>query len=56
MNTADDGESVSRAERLRRNAEIAELPPIGGGPLTMAEIVEAVRAARDQEPRVRRWD
>ncbi|MGJ7908864.1 hypothetical protein ACOQFL_20555 [Actinopolyspora sp. H202] len=36
--------------RFARNVELTELPPVGGGPLSMDEIVETVRAAREEAP------
>jgi hypothetical protein len=36
------------AARFSRNAELSEMEPVGGGLLSMDEIVEAVRAARGE--------
>ncbi|SDK58408.1 hypothetical protein SAMN04487820_109230 [Actinopolyspora mzabensis] len=36
--------------RFARNLALTELQPVGGGPLSMDEIVEAVRAVREEAP------
>ncbi|MEU5850835.1 FitA-like ribbon-helix-helix domain-containing protein [Saccharopolyspora shandongensis] len=41
---------LEREARFSRNAELAEMEPVGGGLLSMDEIVEAVRAARGEAP------
>lgn len=41
---------LEREARFSRNAEIAEMEPVGGGLLSMDEIVEAVRSARGEAP------
>jgi hypothetical protein len=41
---------LDREARFARNAEIAEMEPVGGGLLGMDEIVEAVRTARGEAP------
>ncbi|WP_397545421.1 FitA-like ribbon-helix-helix domain-containing protein [Saccharopolyspora gloriosae] len=41
---------LEREAKFARNAEIAEMEPVGGGPLSMDEIVDAVRAARGEAP------
>ncbi len=41
---------LEREARFSRNAELAEMEPIGGGRLSMDEIVEAVRSARGEAP------
>lgn len=41
---------LEREARFSRNAELAEMEPIGGGLLNMDEIVEAVRSARGEAP------
>lgn len=41
---------LEREARFARNAEIAEMEPVGGGLLSMDEIVEAVRVARGEAP------
>jgi antitoxin FitA len=39
---------LEREARFSRNAELSEMEPVGGGLLSMDEIVEAVRAARGE--------
>ncbi|ASU77637.1 hypothetical protein CDG81_04160 [Actinopolyspora erythraea] len=39
-----------REARFARNIELTELQPVGGGPLSMDEIVEAVHEARGEAP------
>ncbi|SDO89088.1 hypothetical protein SAMN04487905_10140 [Actinopolyspora xinjiangensis] len=39
-----------REARFARNIELTELQPVGGGPLSMDEIVEAVCEARGEAP------
>ncbi|RCW39199.1 hypothetical protein DFQ14_11735 [Halopolyspora algeriensis] len=41
---------LEREARFSRNAELAEMEPVGGGLLSMDEIVEAVRSARGEAP------
>lgn len=41
---------LEKEARFARNAELAEMEPVGGGLLTMDEIVDAVRAARGEAP------
>jgi hypothetical protein len=41
---------LDREARFARNAEIAEMEPVGGGLLGMDEIIDAVRAARGEAP------
>ncbi|GAB2680190.1 hypothetical protein GCM10027271_46750 [Saccharopolyspora gloriosae] len=41
---------LEREAKFARNAEIAEMEPVGGGPLSMDEIVDAVRTARGAAP------
>ncbi|MDI2032133.1 hypothetical protein QFW96_26185 [Saccharopolyspora sp. TS4A08] len=41
---------LEREARFSRNAELADMEPVGGGLLSMDEIVDAVRAARGEGP------
>ncbi|TDD93254.1 hypothetical protein E1202_01090 [Saccharopolyspora karakumensis] len=41
---------LEREARFSRNAELADMEPVGGGLLSMDEIVDAVRAARGEAP------
>ncbi|MGW5645712.1 FitA-like ribbon-helix-helix domain-containing protein [Saccharopolyspora sp. NPDC003752] len=41
---------LEREARFSRNAELAEMEPVGGGLLSMDEIVTAVSAARGEAP------
>lgn len=41
---------LEREARFSRNAELAEMEPVGGGLLGVDEIVEAVRSARGEAP------
>lgn len=41
---------LEREARFSRNAELADMEPVGGGLLSMDEIVDAVRAVRGDAP------
>ncbi|QUH04863.1 hypothetical protein HUO13_32440 [Saccharopolyspora erythraea] len=50
MNDSQQGQDEDVQERMARNAELASMPPVGGGLLSMAEIVRAVHEAHDDAP------